>query len=169
MPPKPGATGLRRLAWRWLAPIAFGAGGASLLVAGLFLLLPVEPWRPLADRLLGWLFGWCVPSIPAMGLGICMAPLLCLALLVVLAMCCEEHAPRPWSVPVFLGCEVAMFCGDGEFATRALLAGGIATLAAGVEVLLRGLRAHWRSVLCMFGIWVSEISFAWAAVASSGV
>jgi len=93
LPSKPCATGLSRLAWRWLAAIAFGAGCASLLVASLFLLLPVEPWRPLADRLLGLLFGWWVPSIAAMGLGICMAPLLCLALLVVLAMRCEpvEH------------------------------------------------------------------------------
>lgn len=159
---------LLRRVLRLLAPFGFGVAGTAALVGILYLLLPVR-WPPLPTRLLELMHRTAVPGGAMLFVGCCGMPVLLLVLVAALAVRCLQYAPRPWTVPVFVGCHAAMFCGDEELAVRALLAVGIASTLGVGEVLWRGLRVHRLTALYMLGIWGAEVVFWWVAPAVAAV
>jgi hypothetical protein len=91
---------------------------------------------------------WYVPSIPVMGFGLFIMPLLCLALLVIVAARFALVRPRPYSLIAFFG-SVALAgfvsCGSlwWNYSLQTLIAMFLTGFLVVGEVLVRGLLRHY--------------------------
>ena len=81
-----------------------------------------------------------VPSIPMMGIGIVILPFVCLPTTVALLVVVAKTSPRPYSIIVFIGLQVAAFFVDVSYwgnGIRLVLAMLLALIAMFVEMHVR--------------------------------
>lgn len=150
-PPQRPARSYARRARVAAASIAWGAAGSWGLTNLLWLL--GKPYHPLVLPCFAPVEGFDRLLVVVLALGV-----LALALL---SIQCWQAAPRPWSVPVFLGCLATLAIGglltpEGRNAVQATLLAAVLGLA---EVLARRPPRHRLTAACMLAIGLSMYMF----------
>src|SRR5262249_39718530 len=113
---------------------------------------------------------WYVPSIPVMGFGLFVVPVLCAGLLAFLAIRFARVRPRPYLLAAFFGCVgLAGFVSCGplwwDYSLQALVAMSLAGLSVAGEVLIRGLPRHYATAAGAVGVCCGYYFFLLSAVA----
>lgn len=144
---------------------AWGLGGAWLLYSAIDAVTPPDRDRGVAEAVLAALpsaatFGCLTTALVCAAL-----PVFGMYLLLVMLQRCLEAKPRPWSVPLFLGCFATLWIAIAR-GPETTCNGAVTVLAAAllgtVEVWLRGLRSHRRTAACMFGLALAVPAFVLA-------
>jgi len=115
-----------------------------------------------------------VPSIPEMGVGLIIVPIVCVTLLILLARHWCRSPPRPYGLVVFFAViAIAVIIGSAElyweYSLHTLIAMGVVTLGLAAEVATRRLWNHWNTVAGAVVVGIGYYFFLLSAVASAAV